>query len=298
MTDLFKTKMNEWIAITDSGLEKYVPQLENYQKNIYEAMRYSLMAGGKRIRPVLAFACADVLNVDYLLVEPFACSLEMIHTYSLIHDDLPAMDNDEFRRGKPTCHKQFNEALAILAGDGLLNKAFEVMGQAVAKMENKDIGIAMFNCVASASGSEGMIGGQVVDLESEGEKVSSEVLEYTYRCKTGALLKAPVLVSIEAAGIAASEAAMHLEKYAEIIGLAFQIKDDILDITGDSILMGKDSGRDEKEGKTTLISIFGLNYCQMLLSELTEEAIVNAKWFGDKGWFLIELAEFLLKRDF
>jgi len=298
MTDLFKAKMNGWISITDKGLEKYVPQLENYQKNIYKAMRYSLMAGGKRIRPVLTFACADVLEVDNLIVEPFACSLEMIHTYSLIHDDLPAMDNDDFRRGKPTCHKEFNEALAILAGDGLLNKAFEVMGQAVAKMEKKDRGIAMLNCVAIAAGSEGMIGGQVVDLESEGMIVTKEVLEHTYRCKTGALLKAPVLISIEAAGLSGSEQAKHLERYAEIIGLAFQIKDDILDITGDSLLMGKASGRDEKEGKTTLISIFGLEYGQRLLSELTDEAIENARWFGDKGWFLIELAEFLLKRDF
>lgn len=295
----FQAQLEEKAAFINAELDKLVPMEDNLQKNIYEAMRYSLLAGGKRIRPVLTLSYAELLDVPRETVLPFACALEMIHTYSLIHDDLPAMDNDDLRRGRPTCHKQFNEALAILAGDALLNKAFEVMAQACDNTcdGQKAAAVKMMLQVASCSGSEGMIGGQVVDLESEGTSVEEETVRYTYALKTGALLTAPAFIAISAAGAEGTPEAERILSYTKAIGLAFQIKDDILDVEGDTALLGKAVGRDVKEDKRSMAAVKGLDYCKCLLNELTLQAISNAESFGDKGFFLKEMATYLLKRS-
>ena len=295
----FKEQLQEKAAFINAELDRLVPVKENLQKNIYEAMRYSLLAGGKRIRPVLTLSYAELLRVPEETVLPFACALEMIHTYSLIHDDLPAMDNDDLRRGRPTCHKQFNEALAILAGDALLNKAFEVMSEACDRTpaEGKAAAVKMMMHVAACAGSEGMIGGQVVDLESEGKSVDEETVRYTYSLKTGALLTAPALIAISAAGVEGSPEAEHILSYTKATGLAFQIKDDILDIEGDTAVLGKAVGRDEKEDKRSMAAVKGVEYCKQLLEQLTAQAVSDAEFFGEQGIFLREMAEYLLKRN-
>lgn len=297
MNTEFQNQLKAWADRTERALKRYLPVLDNPQKEIYEAMRYSLLAGGKRIRPVLAFAAAEVLHVDADIIEPFACAIEMIHTYSLIHDDLPAMDNDDYRRGKPTCHKQFGEATAILAGDGLLNKAFEIMCSNACALQSPEAALRIMRNVAVCSGTEGMIGGQVVDLKSEGKQISEATLLHMYRCKTGALLKAPVLVAIAAKGCEETEEARLLLRYAELIGLAFQIKDDILDIEGSSEKLGKKTGRDEKEHKTTYVTLNGLEKSRSDLAGMTAEAVAIGAAFGERGTFLRALAAFLLERD-
>lgn len=313
-SEISETAMKSLLAIyaeeAERYLDKIVPEVGNPQSTIYKAMRYSLLAGGKRIRPVLALAMGELLGAPKEVVLPFACALEMIHTYSLIHDDLPAMDNDDLRRGRPTCHVQYGEAMAILAGDALLNKAFEVMSaeglrlaeQGVIKSENV---VRIIAELSKLSGSEGMIGGQVVDLESEGKSVGEEILRHTYACKTGALLKSPVYIAVECARGAAvgdadsiDNAEKALLRYSELIGLAFQIKDDILDVEGDSALLGKETGSDDKENKTTMVTIFGIEKCKEMLSEMTDEAVRIAGSFGDKGAFLRWLALFLLERNY
>ncbi|MBQ8164212.1 MAG: polyprenyl synthetase family protein [Clostridia bacterium] len=312
----FKNQFAEMVAEVEAALREYISVKGNPQKTIYEAMEYSLLCGGKRIRPVLTLAAADVLGVSREDVKPFACALEMIHTYSLIHDDLPAMDNDDLRRGRPTCHKQFDEATAILAGDALLNKAFELMSCSALKMNNPLHGLRIISDVSYLSGTEGMIGGQVTDLESEGKTVAETVLMHTYSCKTGALLKAPVYIAAEAGGLRLSanthtgefyekyplaeafdEKVQRLLRYCEIIGTAFQIKDDILDIEGDTALLGKPVGSDEQEDKSTYVTLYGLTRCKEILSEMTEEAKGIADSFGEKGDFLREMAIYLLERN-
>ena len=295
----FKEQLRDKAALIDRELDRLVPMQDNRQKHIYEAMRYSLLAGGKRIRPVLTLAYAELLGVPEKTVLPFACALEMIHTSSLIHDDLPAMDDDDLRRGRPTCHKQFNEALAILAGDALLNKAYEVMSEACdrAPYEEKAAAVKMMMKVAACVGSDGMIGGQVVDLESEGQTVDEETVRYMYRLKTGALLTAPAWIAICAAGAEETPAAEHILRYTSATGLAFQIKDDILDIEGDTVVLGKAVGRDVKEDKRSMAAIKGVDYCKRLLDELTADVLLQVEFFGEKGTFLKDMAEYLLKRD-
>ena len=295
----FKAKLNELAELVNKELDLLVPVVDNKQKVIYEAMRYSLLAGGKRIRPVLTLAYADILGVDRNFVMPFACALEMIHTYSLIHDDLPAMDNDDLRRGRPTCHIKFDEATAILAGDALLNKAFEVMAEACNKMPEdiKARGISMMAQVGKCSGSEGMIGGQVIDLDSEGKDVDLDTVLTLHKHKTGALLTAPACIAVSAAGMEGTIEAEHIFKYSEATGLAFQVKDDILDVEGDTEKMGKAVGRDAKQDKRSMTVLLGIDKCKDMLNDLTEKAVNCAEFFGDKGNFLKDMADYLLKRD-
>ncbi len=308
----FKKQLKSMAADVEVALDQYMVCKDNPQARIYNAMKYSLMCGGKRIRPVLTLAVADILGVPRSSVMPFACALEMIHTYSLIHDDLPAMDNDDLRRGIPTCHKKFDEATAILAGDSLLNKAFELMSNASFGLENPVYGLRIIADVSCLSGTEGMIGGQVTDLEYEGKKVDETILRHTYRCKTGALLKAPVYIAAEAGGFRVDDTCTYEEcpsgssytkevqtllRYSEIIGTAFQIKDDILDIEGDEAVLGKPIGSDAEEDKSTFVSVYGLDYCKKLLMDMTEEAKDIASSFGEKGDFLYALAIYLLERD-
>ena len=293
----FDAKYKEYLELVNKGIEDFLPTHEGKRKTIFDAMRYSLLAGGKRIRPVLALAVCDIFNHDLHDVMPFAVAIEMIHTYSLIHDDLPAMDNDDLRRGRPTNHKVYGEAVAILAGDGLLNLAFEVMSASIIKVKESAHRKAFaMNVVSNASGIHGMIGGQIIDLESEGEKVSEETLREMHFLKTAALLRAPVLASSYICGLDQKERNV-LDIYASRIGLAFQIKDDILDVEGDTQLLGKPKGSDEINQKSTFVSIFGLDESKRLLQKVTDEALESIAYFGHRAEFLEELAKKLSERE-
>ncbi|MCX7710365.1 MAG: polyprenyl synthetase family protein [Clostridia bacterium] len=293
----FKTKYNQWVELVNTELDHLVRESELPQGSIFKAMRYSLMAGGKRLRPVLALAVNEMFGGDEKWVLPFGCAVEMIHTYSLIHDDLPAMDNDDYRRGMLTNHKVYGEALAILAGDALLNYAFEVMSEHILK-ENKRMvsGVRAMNLIARSSGVFGMIGGQVVDLESEGKVISLETLRHMHKCKTGALIKAPILAAAVINQVSEEEYQC-LEIYAEKIGLAFQVKDDILDVEGDSEILGKPVGSDENNSKSTFVSIYGLKESKKMLEELIQEAITEIERFGERSGFLKELALYIMDRS-
>jgi geranylgeranyl diphosphate synthase type II len=293
----FKEKQISYAEIVNDFLESYIKENELLEKSVYSAMRYSLLAGGKRLRPVLSLAVCDMLGGELNEILPFACAIEMIHTYSLIHDDLPAMDNDDYRRGKLTNHKMYGEALAILAGDGLLNMAFELMLDSTSNnchnIENK---VRAMSYIARSSGTLGMIGGQVIDTESENKEVSLQTLEYMHRCKTGALIKAPVM-SAAIICKASEEDLRSLEAYSGNLGLAFQIKDDILDVEGSTEKLGKKVGSDEFNKKTTYVSLCGLEKSKQMLRETTEEAIKSIEKFGTNATFLKELAEFLIARE-
>lgn len=290
----FTKQMEEYIALTNRRLYELVPLKDNLQKSIYEAMRYSLFAGGKRIRPVLALGTCEMLGGDIKTALDFACALECIHTYSLIHDDLPCMDNDDLRRGKPTCHKAFDEATALLAGDALLNLAFEIMSNAKAPTH---VIVEIIRAVSYLSGTEGMIGGQVVDLRNENNPTAGEeVLIYTHNRKTGALIKAAALIGAVCAGEAEEKA--KILDFAENLGLAFQIKDDILDFEGDETLLGKPTGSDEENQKNTFVTVFGLDGAKERLAASTAAAKAALSGFGEKASFLNSLTDFLTYREY
>ncbi|WP_010252615.1 polyprenyl synthetase family protein [Acetivibrio cellulolyticus] len=294
----FKENQQRYADLVNAFLDNYVKENDLLEKSVYSAMRYSLLAGGKRLRPVLALAVCELLGGDINEVMPFACAIEMVHTYSLIHDDLPAMDNDDFRRGKLTNHKKFGEAIAILAGDGLLNLAFELMIESTAtdNCNNAVQKVKAMSYIAKSSGIHGMIAGQVIDTESENKEVAYETLEYMHKCKTGALIKAPVVSSAIICN-ASEEDLRSLEAYAGNLGLAFQIKDDILDVEGSTEKLGKKVGSDESNKKTTYVSLYGLEKSKQMLRETTEEAIKNIGKFGPNANFLRELAEYLIVRE-
>ena len=276
MTDFFikHGRYNRYKAEVDAYLFNRLPVfLTKGQDKLASAMRYSSEAGGKRIRPVMALAVCDLLGGDRELVLPFACAIEMIHTYSLIHDDLPCMDDDALRRGKPTCHKEFGEDIALLAGDALLNLAFETVLHKIAEipdLETQADAVRAAACIAEASGAAGMAGGQAIDLQGEIETI--EQLQHLHFLKTGKMIIAPVLV---AAILSRAKKVDYdrLYEYAKGIGLAFQIKDDILDVYGDSKMLGKDTGRDEKNKKTTFVRLLGLEGTQKLLFETQQNAM-------------------------
>lgn len=272
-------------------LDEYLKPHDNYQKNIYEAMRYSLLGGGKRIRALLTVLSCLAAGGTRENAMPFACAAEMVHAYSLIHDDLPCMDNDDMRRGKPTCHKAFGEAMAVLAGDGLLGYAFETILLNAADTEKA---LKALKILAVNIGPEGMLGGQVVDLESENADISYEKLLYLQRCKTGALIKAACLMG-NVAGNGKFE--RELEYYAENIGLAFQIKDDILDVEGTEEILGKPIGSDEKSNKSTFVAYFGTKKAKEQVDELSEKAAKAVEDINGYGAVLAYLARKLAKRE-
>jgi len=293
----FNNKYRQFVSVIDDALNALAAESDSPQKTVYDAMRYSLLAGGKRLRPVLMLAVCEMLGGKQEDVVPYACAIEMIHTYSLIHDDLPAIDNDDYRRGRLTNHKVYGEAIAILAGDGLLNLAFETM-LTHAEHHGSDLKrhVQAMKVIANASGVSGMIGGQVVDIEAEGRDISSELLEYLHRHKTGALIKAPVIAAAILCG--ADEACIKsLESYAEKIGLAFQIKDDILDVEGSFESLGKSVRKDMQQEKSTFVKLYGLDGAKNKLYSITEEAVNQLAAFGEKAGFLSELAFFIAGRQ-
>lgn len=293
----FNTWMEEKVKNTEEYLSNIIEVKDNSQKLIYEAMNYSLLSGGKRLRPVFLLAAYEIFREDDEAAMPFACAIEMIHTYSLIHDDLPSMDNDDYRRGRLSNHKQFGEATAILAGDGLLNKAFET-GLKAALEYNIDIDIAVkaLLVIADSSGSDGMIGGQVVDMFGHEKIYSLEDLKHMYSLKTGAIIKSSVMAGAILGGATEKELAA-LKIFAEKIGLAFQIEDDLLDVTGTLEKLGKATGSDEANHKITYLSFVTIQDARNEVSRLTEEAIESLDVFGEKSMHLSELAVYLTSRD-
>lgn len=292
----FNSKYGYFLDLVSRYLDETVLTRDTPEKTIYDAMKYSLMAGGKRIRPVLALAVCEMLGGHLDDVIPYACGIEMIHTYSLIHDDLPAMDNDDYRRGRLTSHKVYGEAVAVLAGDALLNFAFETMLRySIKNSRNIDRKVRAMEIIAGASGVSGMIGGQIVDLESEGKAIPKETLNYMHKCKTGALIKASVMSAAVISG-ADERAAGCLEEFSEKIGLAFQIKDDILDVEGNLDTMGKKSGSDASNNKSTFVTLYGLEESKKMLDEVNRSAMLNLEGFGEKAEFLRNMAVYIGQR--
>lgn len=293
----FKKMLKERKSIIENELERHMKFEKGYQNTVFEAMKYSVDAGGKRLRPILLIEACEMLGGKREDAMPFACAVEMIHTYSLIHDDLPAMDDDDLRRGKPTNHKVFGEGMAVLAGDGLLNHAFETMIKKSLEDEKRaHIYIKAMNEIANGSGVHGMIGGQVVDLESENKQIDIDTLDYIHMNKTAKMIIKPM----RAGAIIASASESDMEavtKYANAIGLAFQIVDDILDIEGDQEKLGKDIGSDIENQKSTYPSILGLEESKKIAKRLIEEGKEAIKSLNVKDEFLIELADYILNRD-
>ena len=285
--DEFKKEVEDYL-----NSKLIIPKLP--QRNIYESQIYSISNGGKRLRPVLALAVCEALKGKKEYVLPFAAAIEKIHTYSLVHDDLPAMDNDDYRRGKLSTHKVYGEALGILTGDALLNSAFETMSECCEKyLHDCPDMIKAMSYITRAAGCEGMIGGQVIDIESEGKgTMSYELLRKMHSYKTGALIKAPVIASAIICN--SSKDVIHaLEKYSVALGLAFQIKDDLLDVEGEFDKLGKTIGKDSKNKKPTYVTSFGIQRAQELLEEATSMAINSVKIPEINSGFLIYLAKYL-----
>ena len=282
-----------WKALLETHLLSFLPEVDDKSNTLYDAMCYSLEAGGKRIRPVLLLAACHFSGGEEKSAIPYACALEYIHTYSLIHDDLPAMDDDDLRRGRPTNHKVFGEAMAILAGDGLLNAAFEAMNKDMFHYFDDPIKLkqrvkASYDIV-KAAGCRGMIAGQVADMEAEGRQSTKELLDYIYLNKTGALLSAAVSAGARL-GKSKPEEHNDLVCYAEKIGLAFQIIDDILDVCGNQKEMGKNAGSDARTQKSTYPSLHGIETSKQAVRSLTEEAVRIMDQYGDRGDFFKYLA--------
>ena len=296
----FEIELKDRILRTEEIISSYLPEPEDFGSKVMEAMDYSFLAGGKRIRPMLMMETHILCGGDGRLIAPFMAALEMIHTYSLVHDDLPAMDGDELRRGKPTTWMQFDEAVAILAGDGLLNYSCEVACLAFNLAESPDD----FAAIASAlkilyhhSGIYGMIGGQCADIEAENsQNVTEEMITYIHMHKTAALIRAAMCIGAVLAG-ADEDTIMKLDHAAECIGLAFQIQDDLLDITSDEETLGKPVGSDARNNKTTYVTLHGIMGSRMKVEELSNEALDIIRNINHRNVFLEELVEWMINRD-
>jgi geranylgeranyl diphosphate synthase, type II len=280
-------------ALIETVLFRLLPSEDTPPVSIHRAMRYSVSAGGKRIRPILCLEAARLFTSDLAGAVDAGCALEFIHTYSLIHDDLPALDNDDLRRGKPTCHKKFGEAIAILAGDGLLTLAFEALANAPASDERR---VMVLQEISHAAGTvDGMVGGQVADLEAERKPTSPEELAYIHRSKTAALIRASIVAGAILGG-ASKEDVARMRRFGENIGWAFQVVDDILDVEESSAALGKTAGKDQAQQKATYPAVFGLAKSHEFAKELCGKALAELTPFGDRAGRLRELADFLVTR--
>lgn len=277
----------------DAALDRLMPPEDAQPPSIHRAMRYSVQAGGKRVRPILCLETARIFTTDMTPVMPLACAVEFIHTYSLIHDDLPALDNDDLRRGKPTCHKKFGEAAAILAGDALLTLAFETIANAPIEPARR---VAVLSHVAASAGTvNGMVGGQVADLEAEGRAIEPADLEYIHRSKTAALIRASVIAGAIGGG-ADDESVARLKRFGETIGWAFQVVDDILDVEESSAALGKTAGKDAAQKKATYPSLYGLEKSRKFAKELETRAMAEIEPYGPRAARLRGLAELIVHR--
>jgi len=295
----FMEELQQKVEHINNVLEKFLPAEEGQQRIIFEAMNYSVRAGGKRLRPILMEETYHMFGGSSAVIEPFMAAIEMIHTYSLVHDDLPAMDNDEYRRGKKTTHAVYGEAMGILAGDALLNMAYETAAKAF-DMEVADARVARaFTVLAKKAGVYGMVGGQVVDVESEKSDdcpITREKLDFIYRLKTGALIESSMMIGAILAG-ASSDEVSRVEQIAAKLGLAFQIQDDVLDVTSTLEVLGKPVGSDEKNNKATYVTFEGLDKAVSDVERISKEAEEQLDDLGYDDAFLKELFEYLIHRE-
>ena len=295
----FMEELQQKVEHINKVLEKFLPAEEGQQRIIFEAMNYSVRAGGKRLRPILMEETYHMFGGSSAVIEPFMAAIEMIHTYSLVHDDLPAMDNDEYRRGKKTTHAVYGEAMGILAGDALLNLAYETAAKAFG-MEVADTRVARaFAVLAKKAGVYGMVGGQVVDVESEKSDdcpITREKLDFIYRLKTGALIESSMMIGAILAG-ASSDEVSRVEQIAAKLGLAFQIQDDVLDVTSTLEVLGKPVGSDEKNNKATYVTFEGLDKAVSDVERISKEAEEQLDDLGYDDAFLKELFEYLIHRE-
>ena len=292
-----KVYLKEQCARIDEALDCFLPRETELPHSIHKAMRYSIFAGGKRVRPILMLAACQAVGGDTGCAIPAACAMEMIHTYSLIHDDLPAMDDDDFRRGNPTNHKVFGEAIAVLAGDALLTEAFKLASDPRFTDGCEPSGLlAVIHEIATCAGSYGMVGGQVADMESEGRHdIDLATVQYIHTHKTGALIKASVVAGALLGGAAGQQLAA-ITRYGEAAGLAFQIADDILDIEGTTEEIGKDAGSDEARGKATYPAVMGLAAAKLEAQSMMDEALRALNIFGAEADTLREIARYIVQR--
>ena len=286
--------LNEQLAAFEVEFDRYLASIDA-PKNLKEAMRYSALNGGKRLRPMLLIAAGHLSGADAKILYPLGMAIEMIHAYSLIHDDLPAMDDDSLRRGKPTCHIQFDEATAILAGDALLTESFVILSHLEGISDSAKI--KLIQLFSHSAGASGMVGGQMMDLEGEERKITSDELVAIHRLKTGKLIKASILAGA-IAGNTDEKTLMHLTEFADNIGLAFQVKDDILDVTGTSEELGKTAGKDLEQEKSTYVTLLGLEKATTILDELIDKAFDNLNALGEKNAPLLNLTAYVVKRNY
>lgn len=282
---------------TESALDNFLPAPEIAPQRLHQAMRYSVMAGGKRVRALLSHAAGEFCYANPVSVDVAASAVELIHAYSLVHDDMPCMDDDDLRRGKPSCHKQYDDATALLVGDALQSLAFQLLSQPILgiKAERK---LEMLNLLAVASGSRGMAGGQAIDLASVGQSLDQAELEYMHIHKTGALIRAAALLGAYCADDVAPEKIKAIDHYAQSIGLAFQVVDDILDAEADTATLGKTAGKDAESNKPTYVTILGLSRAKTLAKELYDNAIGHVSSYGSDAQRLVQLADFITHRSF
>lgn len=280
----------------ETALDQWLPPASVMPERLHQAMRYAVLAPGKRVRPVLVYAAGQAVGVAPAQLDGAACAVEMIHAYSLIHDDLPAMDDDDLRRGRPTCHRQFDEATAILAGDALQPLAFEIICRDTALSVDTDTRIEMLEMLALASGSRGMAGGQAMDLAATGHLLSLPELENLHIHKTGALIRACVQLGTLAGGKAGKPLHSAVDHYAKCMGLAFQIRDDVLDVSGSAATLGKTQGKDAAQEKTTYAALLGLDGAQDKANELRDEAVAAIRDLGETADPLRWLADYIVDR--
>ena len=291
----FKEELQKRTEEIEELLRRYLPKEEGFQKTVLEAVNYSVTAGGKRLRPILMRETYRMFGGSVPVIEPYMAAIEMIHTYSLVHDDLPAMDNDEYRRGRKTTHAVYGEAMGILAGDALLNLAFETAAQAF-ELDLSERTAKAMRILAEKAGIYGMIGGQVVDVESEGYAISREKLDFIYRLKTSALIESSMMIGAVLAG-ATEDEVERIERTARDVGLAFQIQDDILDVTSTLEVLGKPIHSDEKNEKTTYVTLEGLDKARQDVEEISKRALATLASLERKNPFLEELITMLITRE-
>ena len=295
---IFQSRLDSYQQRVDAALDKYLPSDDPPEHNLAEAIRYSVVGGGKRIRPAMVYAAGEAMGVSTGLLDIPACAVEMIHAYSLIHDDLPAMDDDDLRRGRPTCHKAFDEATAILAGDALQALAYEILAKDDHKELTPEHRIDMLSLLTEASGAHGMAGGQAVDLASVGKQLDLAQLEHMHQLKTGALIRASILLGGMCKQDISKDEMKILSDYALCIGLSFQIQDDILDVVSDTETLGKPQGSDEAQEKPTFPAIIGLEKSRQLAMEQHELALKHLEPLDEKADSLRQLSAYIVERRY
>jgi len=294
----FLTRLDAYRQRVDNALDRYLPCNDPPEHQLASAIRYSVMGGGKRIRPAMVYAAGEAMGVNNDVLDIPACAVEMIHAYSLIHDDLPAMDDDDLRRGRPTCHKAFDEATAILAGDALQALAYEILAKDDHDEVTAEHRIMMLSMLTEASGAHGMAGGQAVDLASVGRRLSLEQLEHMHQLKTGALIRASVLLGGMCKTEISEQEISILDEYSRCIGLSFQIQDDILDVVGDTETLGKPQGSDQAQDKPTFPAIIGLDESYKLAQQQHDKAMIILEPLDKRADSLRELSAYIVERDY